>query len=103
MRRKRRRIRKRRDKRREKEKEKQTETGGEKEEKMQPKYLDFDDVLPHAGEFGTYQWLLFLGLAPFCLNLVLIYVVHIFVSLPPEHHCVFPQALLDADVSNELK
>ncbi|XP_069992151.1 organic cation transporter protein [Penaeus vannamei] len=70
---------------------------------MQPKYLDFDDVLPHAGEFGTYQWLLFLGLAPFCLNLVLIYVVHIFVSLPPEHHCVFPQALLDADVSNELK
>ncbi|ROT62269.1 putative organic cation transporter, partial [Penaeus vannamei] len=68
-----------------------------------PKYLDFDDVLPHAGEFGTYQWLLFLGLAPFCLNLVLIYVVHIFVSLPPEHHCVFPQALLDADVSNELK
>ncbi|XP_063589244.1 organic cation transporter protein-like [Penaeus indicus] len=70
---------------------------------MEAKYLDFDDVLPHAGEFGKYQWLLFLGLAPFCLNLVLIYVVHIFISLPPEHHCAFPQALLDADISEELR
>ncbi|XP_042855438.1 organic cation transporter protein-like [Penaeus japonicus] len=70
---------------------------------MKSQYLDFDDVLPHAGEFGKYQWLLFLGLAPFCFNLVLIYLVHFFISLPPEHRCVYPQALQEADISDELR
>ncbi|CAL4095430.1 unnamed protein product [Meganyctiphanes norvegica] len=46
--------------------------------------VDFDDVLPLAGEFGRYQWVLFLSLAPFCCNLAFIYFTQIFMTLTPE-------------------
>lgn len=53
--------------------------------------LDFDDILPHVGEFGRYQWWLFFGMAPFCFNLVLIYFPHIFITLEPDHWCRVPE------------
>ncbi|XP_045592126.1 organic cation transporter protein [Procambarus clarkii] len=65
-------------------------------------FLDFDDVLTHAGEFGKYQWLLFLGLAPFALNLVLVYFLQFFITLPPEHWCAVPE-LLQANISLDLR
>ncbi|XP_069948422.1 organic cation transporter-like protein [Cherax quadricarinatus] len=69
---------------------------------MAEEYLDFDDVLTYAGEFGKYQWLLFLGLAPFCLNLVFIYFVQFFITLPPEHWCAVSE-LMHANISLELR
>ncbi|KAG7172755.1 Carcinine transporter-like 1 [Homarus americanus] len=69
---------------------------------MQEECLDFDDVLPHVGEFGKYQWLLFLGLAPFCLNVVFIYFVQFFITIPPEHWCAVPQ-LQEANITLELR
>uniref|UniRef100_A0A6A7FYK0 Organic cation transporter protein-like n=1 Tax=Hirondellea gigas TaxID=1518452 RepID=A0A6A7FYK0_9CRUS len=53
--------------------------------------MDFDDILPHVGEFGRYQKWLFMAMAPFCFNLVLIYFPHIFITLEPQHWCKVPQ------------
>lgn len=69
---------------------------------MDSEYVDFDDVLCHAGEFGKYQWLLFVGLAPFCINLVMIYFVQFFITLLPDHWCAVPD-LIAAHISPEIR
>lgn len=53
--------------------------------------LDFDDVLPHLGEFGKYQKLLFLLLAPFMFFVAFVYFSQIFITLTPEHWCNIPE------------
>ncbi|KAK7065137.1 hypothetical protein SK128_004401, partial [Halocaridina rubra] len=65
-------------------------------------YLDFDDVLPLAGEFGTYQWCLFFSMALFCLNLVFVYFMQFFMTLVPDHWCLVPD-LLQANISLDLR
>ncbi|KAF2356102.1 Major facilitator sugar transporter-like [Trinorchestia longiramus] len=62
--------------------------------------MDFDDILPYLDKFGRYQKLLFMAMAPFCFNLVLIYFPHIFVTLEPEHWCRVPELL---DLPLELR
>nr|CAD7402790.1 unnamed protein product [Timema cristinae] len=54
--------------------------------------LDFDDMLPHVGEFGLYQKILFLLLGPFTLFSAWVYFGQIFLTLVPEHHwCMVPE------------
>jgi len=52
--------------------------------------VDFDDVLPHLGEFGRYQKMLFLLLAPFMFFVAFVYFSQIFITLTPDHWCRVP-------------
>ncbi|KAJ8870170.1 hypothetical protein PR048_029183 [Dryococelus australis] len=61
-------------------------------EGVEQKLIDFDDVLPHMGEFGLYQKILFVLLAPFAFFVTFTYFTQIFVTLvPDEHWCRVPQ------------
>lgn len=53
--------------------------------------IDFDDILPHVGEFGTYQIVLFFLTAPFCFFLAFAYFSQVFITLVPDHTCHVPQ------------
>lgn len=54
--------------------------------------LDFDDLLPHIGEFGLYQKLLFLCMIPFAFFVAFVYFSQIFMTLVPEEHwCRVPE------------
>lgn len=54
--------------------------------------LRFDDLLPHIGEFGRYQKILFLLMIPFTFFLVFVYFTQIFITLVPEEHwCRIPE------------
>lgn len=56
------------------------------------KLLRFDDLLPHIGEFGRYQKILFLLMIPFTFFLVFVYFTQIFITLVPEEHwCRIPE------------
>jgi hypothetical protein len=54
--------------------------------------MDFDDMLPHVGEFGLYQKILFALLAPFAFFVAFVYFTQIFITLTPEGYwCEVPQ------------
>lgn len=54
--------------------------------------MDFDDLLPHIGEFGTYQKILFLLMIPFAFAVAFVYFTQIFITLVPEQHwCRVPE------------
>lgn len=56
--------------------------------------VDFDDLLPHIGNFGTYQILLFFLLAPYTLFYVFVYFTQIFITLVPNNFwCNVPELL----------
>lgn len=58
----------------------------------QPKDIDFDDLLPHVGEFGTYQRILFVLMIPFAFFVAWVYFSQIFITLVPEEHwCRVPE------------
>nr|CAD7402789.1 unnamed protein product [Timema cristinae] len=62
------------------------------EDDAEEKMLDFDDVLPHIGEFGLYQKILFVLLAPFAFFVAFVYFTQIFITLVPEQHwCSVPE------------
>lgn len=48
--------------------------------------LDFDDILPHIGEFGTYQKILFFLMIPFAFSVAFVYFSQIFLTLVPDKH-----------------
>lgn len=48
--------------------------------------MDFDDILPHIGEFGIYQRILFFLMIPFAFFLAFVYFTQIFITLVPEKH-----------------
>lgn len=59
---------------------------------QEPKDLDFDDLLPHVGEFGTYQRILFVLMIPFAFFVAWVYFSQIFITLVPEEHwCHVPE------------
>ena len=63
-----------------------------KEEKA--KDVDFDDLLPHIGEFGTYQKILFILMIPFAFYVAWVYFSQIFITLVPEEHwCLVPELM----------
>ncbi|XP_058458866.1 organic cation transporter protein [Malaya genurostris] len=54
--------------------------------------VDFDDLLPHIGEFGRYQKILFLLMIPFAFFVAFVYFSQIFITLVPEEHwCRVPE------------
>lgn len=54
--------------------------------------IDFDDLLPHIGEFGRYQKILFLLMIPFAFFVAFVYFSQIFITLvPDEHWCYVPE------------
>lgn len=54
--------------------------------------MDFDDLLPHIGEFGRYQKILFLLMIPFAFFVAFVYFSQIFMTLVPEkHYCSIPE------------
>lgn len=54
--------------------------------------LDFDDLLPHIGEFGRYQKILFILMIPFAFFVAFVYFSQIFITLvPDEHYCRVPE------------
>ncbi|XP_055378688.1 solute carrier family 22 member 13-like isoform X2 [Condylostylus longicornis] len=56
------------------------------------KFIDFDDLLPHIGEFGRYQKILFLCMIPFAFFVAFVYFSQIFITLVPEQHwCHIPE------------
>lgn len=48
--------------------------------------IDFDDILPHIGEFGTYQKILFFLMIPFAFSVAFVYFSQIFLTLVPDKH-----------------
>ncbi|XP_012217407.2 organic cation transporter protein [Linepithema humile] len=65
---------------------------GEQDDQEQPKDMDFDDLLPHVGEFGTYQRILFVLMIPFAFFVAWVYFSQIFITLVPEEHwCRVPE------------
>lgn len=54
--------------------------------------IDFDDLLPHIGEFGRYQKILFILMIPFAFFVAFVYFSQIFITLVPEEHwCRVPE------------
>lgn len=54
--------------------------------------VDFDDFLPHVGDFGKYQKILFLCMIPFAFFVAFVYFSQIFIALVPEEHwCHVPE------------
>lgn len=51
------------------------------------RHMDFDDFLPHVGEFGLYQKLLFLLMIPFEFSMAQIFLT----LVPDEHWCRVPE------------
>ncbi|XP_063698677.1 carcinine transporter-like [Culicoides brevitarsis] len=65
--------------------------------------LDFDDLLPHIGEFGRYQKILFLCMIPFAFFVAFVYFSQIFITLVPEEHwCNVPE-LADLSLEDRVK
>lgn len=67
-------------------------SGDQEDDPEQPKDIDFDDLLPHIGEFGTYQRILFVLMIPFAFFVAWVYFSQIFITLVPEGHwCRVPE------------
>lgn len=65
-------------------------------------FMDFDDLLPHIGEFGRYQKILFLLMIPYASFLVFVYFTQIFITLVPEHHWCFVPELQNMTVDERF-
>jgi hypothetical protein len=64
--------------------------------------MDFDDMLPHIGEFGMYQKILFILLAPFAFFVAFVYFTQIFITVTPEGYwCRIPE-LMNLTVEQRL-
>jgi len=65
--------------------------GGD-DEREPAKDMDFDELLPHVGEFGTYQRILFVLMIPFAFFVAWVYFSQIFITLVPEEYwCRVPE------------
>lgn len=57
-----------------------------------PKIETFDDILPHVGEAGWYQLILFVMLLPLTFAYGFLYFTQFFLTLVPEEHwCTVPE------------
>lgn len=72
--------------------------GAENTGKPEVEALDFDDFLPHIGEFGIYQKILFLLILPFSVCLNWVYYSQIFIVIVPEDHWCWVSELSNSTV-----
>lgn len=73
----------------------QLETSGDMKSQQTQRVIDFDDLLPHIGEFGRYQKILFLLMIPFAFFVAFVYFSQIFITLVPEGHWCFVPELVN--------
>jgi len=65
--------------------------------------VDFDDLIPHFGNFGKYQIILFLLLGPYTFFFVFVYFTQIFITLiPSDYWCNVPE-LEHLDLEDQFK
>ncbi|KAH8384310.1 hypothetical protein KR200_007015, partial [Drosophila serrata] len=67
--------------------------------------IDFDDLLPMLGQFGKFQWRMFLFMIPFCYITAFVYLGQIFMTLSPtDFYCFEPELELmtDKELRKEL-
>lgn len=68
----------------------------------QQRVIDFDDLLPHIGEFGRYQKILFLLMIPFAFFVAFVYFSQIFITLVPDKHWCFVPELVNLTQEQRL-
>lgn len=55
------------------------------------KPMEFDELLPHVGEYGIYQVYLFFMTMPFLAFIAFIFMSQMFITLvPDDHYCHIP-------------
>lgn len=53
--------------------------------------MDFDQFLPHVGDCGRYQALIFIVMIPFCFFFAFVYFAQMFITLvPSKYYCNVP-------------
>lgn len=66
--------------------------GGIEGDKSVKKIQSFDDILPHIGSAGRYQWFLFFLILPFAFAYAFLYFTQFFLVLTPnEYWCTVPE------------
>lgn len=54
--------------------------------------MDFDQFLPHVGDCGRYQALIFIVMIPFCFFFAFVYFAQMFITLvPSKYYCNVPE------------
>ncbi|KAG7213591.1 hypothetical protein KM043_002845 [Ampulex compressa] len=70
--------------------------------KNETKDIDFDELLPHVGEFGVYQKILFIAMIPFAFFVAWVYFSQIFITLVPEGHWCWVPELANLTVDERI-
>ncbi|GAB0091927.1 organic cation transporter protein [Sergentomyia squamirostris] len=66
------------------------------------KITDFDELLPHVGEFGLFQKILFLCMIPFAFFVSFVYFSQIFITLVPDEHWCQVHELQHLEIGKRL-
>lgn len=71
--------------------------------KNREKFKVFDDILPHVGDFGKYQWFLISTLTPFGLAFLTVFFSQILLTAVPQKHWCKVDELANLNLTQEQK
>lgn len=71
--------------------------------RLRPKLESFDDILPHVGDYGRYQWLLLLSLLPYGMIYAFLYFSQFFITITPTEHWCRIDELRNSNFTQEEK